>query len=118
MEILRGLRQRGITLAIDDFGTGYSSLSYLRRFPIDCLKIDKSFIRDTPENADGVAIAAAIIAMGQSLNLQVVAEGVETEGQRAFLASRGCPLCQGYLFSPPLPVDELLPLLQEGRITP
>jgi diguanylate cyclase (GGDEF)-like protein len=118
VDILRGLRQRGITLAIDDFGTGYSSLSYLRRFPIDCLKIDKSFIRDTPDNADGVAIAAAIIAMGQSLNLQVVAEGVETEGQRAFLASRGCPFCQGYLFSPPLPVDELLPLLQAGRIIP
>jgi diguanylate cyclase (GGDEF)-like protein len=111
-ETLQGLKERGISVSVDDFGTGYSSLAYLRRFPIDTLKIDRSFIRDTPEDADSMAIATAIIAMGQSLNLQVVAEGVETEAQRDFLASRGCPLIQGFLFSPPLPVEQLTPLLR------
>jgi diguanylate cyclase (GGDEF)-like protein len=112
LETLQGLKERGISVSVDDFGTGYSSLAYLRRFPIDTLKIDRSFIRDTPEDADSMAIATAIIAMGQSLNLQVVAEGVETEAQRDFLASRGCPLIQGFLFSPPLPADRLPSLLR------
>jgi diguanylate cyclase (GGDEF)-like protein len=118
METLEGLRARGIAVSVDDFGTGYSSLSYLRRFPIDTLKIDRSFILDAPENPDSIAIATAIIALGQSLNLQVIAEGVETNGQRDFLANRGCPLSQGNLFSPPLPVDRLVPLLMAGTIQP
>jgi len=111
---LRRLRGSGIHLSIDDFGTGYSSLSYLKRFPIDALKIDRSFVDEITSNPDDAAIATAIILMGHSLRLQVVAEGVETEKQLEFLRVLKCNEIQGYLFSPPVPAEKAeLFLLQE-----
>ncbi|HEY5763054.1 MAG TPA: EAL domain-containing protein [Rhodocyclaceae bacterium] len=104
---MKALKETGITFSIDDFGTGYSSLSQLKRFPIDKLKIDQSFIRDIHIDDDDAAITAAIIALGRSLRLEVVAEGVETDDQRAFLVEGGCHALQGYLISKPLPFDEL-----------
>lgn len=105
------LKSLGVKLAIDDFGTGYSSLAYLKRFPIDVLKIDRSFVRDIPGDADDMEIAAAIVAMARALRLTVVAEGVETPAQLAFLAEKACYAYQGYLFSPPVPADEFERLL-------
>jgi EAL domain-containing protein (putative c-di-GMP-specific phosphodiesterase class I) len=102
---LRGLKSLGVRISIDDFGTGYSSLAYLTRFPIDTLKIDQSFIRDITRDADDAALTAAMIAMAHNLNLQVVAEGVETEQQLAFLKAGHCDRMQGFLFSRPLPPD-------------
>jgi diguanylate cyclase (GGDEF)-like protein/PAS domain S-box-containing protein len=104
VEILRQLSDLGVSIAIDDFGTGYSSLAYLRRFRIDTLKIDQSFVRDVDTNLDDAAIIEAIIALGHSLKLNVVAEGVETESQRRTLNTLHCDQCQGFLFSEPLPV--------------
>ncbi|MBM4181904.1 MAG: EAL domain-containing protein [Betaproteobacteria bacterium] len=106
IDILAQLKRLGVTLSIDDFGTGYSSLAYLRRFAVDKLKIDQSFIRDIPHNLDDQEIAATIIAMARNLKLHVLAEGVETEEQLAFLQLHGCDACQGYLFSPPVPAQE------------
>ncbi|MBF0588406.1 MAG: EAL domain-containing protein [Magnetococcales bacterium] len=106
IKTLQGLTEMGMHLAMDDFGTGYSSLSYLKRFPIDTLKIDRSFVRDTPADPDDVAIVSAIISMARSLNLCVVAEGVETREQLVFLKNLGCSIIQGYHFSPPLPSDK------------
>ncbi|UCE86697.1 MAG: EAL domain-containing protein [Deltaproteobacteria bacterium] len=100
------LHDMGIGLALDDFGTGYSSLSYLRRFPLDRVKIDRSFVREITTNTDDAALAGAIIAMVHSLGLRVVAEGVETSEQAAFLRERGCDELQGFLFSPAVPADE------------
>ncbi len=114
METFEALRALGVRLAVDDFGTGYSSLSYLRRFPIDTLKIDRSFVHDIPHDPDDSAITTTIIAMAQGLRLEVVAEGVENAAQRDFLRSRGCRLMQGYLFSRPLPADKITKLLKSN----
>jgi EAL domain-containing protein (putative c-di-GMP-specific phosphodiesterase class I) len=106
VSIMREVKDRGLHLAIDDFGTGYSSLSQLKRFPIDALKIDRSFIKDIPVDRDSMAIARAIAAMGGSLDLKVIAEGIETERQLEFARDHGCDEAQGFLFSRPVPVAE------------
>lgn len=111
VETLNRLRNLGVRLAIDDFGTGYSSLAYLKRFPLDVLKIDKSFVDDIPNSQDDKEIAATIIAMAHTLRFKVLAEGVETQAQLAFLQDRGCDAYQGYWKSPPLPADEFTVLL-------
>lgn len=108
IKLLNAIHERGIHLALDDFGTGHSSLAYLKRFPIDCVKIDRAFIKDTPANTDDVAIARTIVAMAQALNLSTVAEGVETAEQLELLKNMGCNQIQGYYFSRPLAADDFL----------
>jgi EAL domain-containing protein (putative c-di-GMP-specific phosphodiesterase class I) len=105
----------GIEIAIDDFGTGYSSLSYLKRFPIDALKIDRSFVKDLTSESEDKAIINAIIALARSLNLKVIAEGVETEQQLSFLHKQGTNGIQGFLLSRPVPVDSLVRFLEEAK---
>ncbi|MBF0561935.1 MAG: bifunctional diguanylate cyclase/phosphodiesterase, partial [Alphaproteobacteria bacterium] len=108
IQALWALRGLGITLSIDDFGTGYSSLSYLKRFPIDSLKIDQSFVRDIPTNKDDAAITKAIVSLAKSLDLKIIAEGLEEIAQIEFLASLGCDQGQGYYFSRPIPADDFM----------
>jgi EAL domain-containing protein (putative c-di-GMP-specific phosphodiesterase class I) len=114
--LIKQLKDLGVRIAIDDFGTGYSSLAYLRRFPIDSLKVDRSFIADVPTDSGNVAITQAIIAMARTLHLTVIAEGVETSDQFHFLRSRGCDEVQGYYFSPPIPFNEATELLKQQGI--
>jgi diguanylate cyclase (GGDEF)-like protein len=106
LKALHELRAIGLRLSIDDFGTGYSSLSYLKRFPVDIIKIDRSFVQDTPDDADDAAIVTGIIALAHSLRLEVVAEGVETEAQLRFLREQTCDILQGYYLSKPMPADK------------
>jgi diguanylate cyclase (GGDEF)-like protein len=112
--ILKALRTSGVQLAVDDFGTGYSSLSYLRKFPVDALKIDQSFVRQITETADEATIVTAVISMGRSLKLRVVAEVVETKEQLAFLQALQCDEARGYYFSRPIAPDQLAELLKTG----
>jgi diguanylate cyclase (GGDEF)-like protein len=116
--MLSRLRNIGVRISLDDFGTGYSSLSYLKRFPIDSLKIDQSFVSEIPDNQDDAAIAVLVIELAHHLRLSVIAEGVETQAQLDFLRSNGCDEIQGYFFSRPLPVGEFTALLTGGRPTP
>ena len=113
LTILKTLHDHGIRLALDDFGTGYSSLSYLRRFPLQVLKIDRSFVNDLQENESNRGLVEAIIAMAHSLKLEIVAEGVEDEEQLDFLRRRDVNIIQGYFFSPPVPAEKFHALLQD-----
>lgn len=109
--ILQTLRTRGVRIALDDFGTGYSSLSYLRKFPLDALKIDQSFIHEITTTPDQTAIVSAIISMARSLNLRVIAEGIETPEELAFLLDHQCDEGQGYFFSRPVLPEQFVNLL-------
>jgi EAL domain-containing protein (putative c-di-GMP-specific phosphodiesterase class I) len=114
--VLKSLKSIGVQIAIDDFGTGYSSLAYLKRFPIDILKVDRSFIRDIPANSGDKKITRAIIAMAHSLRLRVVAEGVETADQLKFLRAQRCDAVQGHLLYRPLPEAEVADVLELNRL--
>jgi len=105
IDTLKQVKEMGVSVSMDDFGTGYSSLSYLRKLPIDSVKIDQSFVRDIPDNKDAVSIAMAVIAMGRSLNLNLIAEGVENHRQLNFFRKQGVQIVQGYLFSKPVPAE-------------
>jgi len=112
--ILKAFHDMGIRIAIDDFGTGYSSLSYLKRFPLDVLKIDQSFVADVPDDEDDAAIIDTIIAMGHRLKFSVIAEGVETEAQADFLREHGCDNVQGYFYDRPMPSKDLVSRLSKA----
>jgi EAL domain-containing protein (putative c-di-GMP-specific phosphodiesterase class I) len=112
--ILKALRARGVRVAVDDFGTGYSSLSYLRKFPLDALKIDRSFVHQITTDPDETIIVAAVISMGRSLNLRVIAEGVETQEELAFLQAHQCDEAQGYYFGRPVLPLQFATLLETG----
>jgi EAL domain-containing protein (putative c-di-GMP-specific phosphodiesterase class I) len=112
VEILRALRGLGVRISLDDFGTGYSSLSYLKTLPVDTVKLDQSFVRDVTHDPGDAAIATAVIAMAHSLDLRVVAEGVETKEQLAFLRERGCDFVQGHLVSAALPAEVVEDMLE------
>jgi EAL domain-containing protein (putative c-di-GMP-specific phosphodiesterase class I) len=114
---LERLHAHGVRIALDDFGTGFASLSHLKRFPIDLLKIDQSFIRDLERDPDDAAIVAAVIGLGNSLRLDVTAEGVETTGQAEFLRAHGCDNAQGFLFAKPMAGSRVPWFLQQGRAT-
>jgi EAL domain-containing protein (putative c-di-GMP-specific phosphodiesterase class I) len=109
------LKRMGVKLSIDDFGTGYSSLSYLRRFPVDVLKIDRSFVRDIPGCEDDAAMVAAIIELARGLRMRVIAEGVETEAQLEYLKRRGCDEVQGHVYGMAAPGPDVEALLRSGR---
>jgi EAL domain-containing protein (putative c-di-GMP-specific phosphodiesterase class I) len=108
------IKSLGVRLAIDDFGTGYSSLSQLKQFPIDTLKIDRSFVRELPGNQDDQAITDAIISLGKALGVNIVAEGVETAAQETFLRARGCDEIQGFLYSAPCGAEAFVQLFAQG----
>jgi EAL domain-containing protein (putative c-di-GMP-specific phosphodiesterase class I) len=121
IRVLDAIQSRGVRLAIDDFGTGYSSMSMLKRFPIDTIKIDRSFVRDLPGNSEDKAITQAIISMGKALGLKIVAEGVENIEQDRFLREQACDEIQGYLFSKPKAsgeIGKLLELMQTKALAP
>jgi EAL domain-containing protein (putative c-di-GMP-specific phosphodiesterase class I) len=113
LQALHRLHTLGVRLTIDDFGTGYSSLAYLKRFPVDVVKIDQSFVRDVPHDLDDVAIVKSIIALAHSLRLEVVAEGVENESQLAFLRGNSCDLMQGYYFGKPMAAEQFMHFFME-----
>ena len=115
IETIAELNELGFTLAIDDFGTGYSSLAYLQRFNVDKLKIDRSFVKDVLVDSQGEAITTAIISMAKSLNLQILAEGVETKEQLALLKEKGCEVYQGFYFSRPIQVDAFEDLMRDYK---
>ncbi|SDV51041.1 sensor domain-containing protein [Chitinasiproducens palmae] len=117
-KIMTQLRELGVALSIDDFGTGYSNLSYMKRFPVDAFKIDRSFVRDLPDDADDAAIAQAIVALGRSMGVTVIAEGVETMAQAHFLRGIGCEQGQGYQFSRPVDPDRYAELLALPALVP
>jgi EAL domain-containing protein (putative c-di-GMP-specific phosphodiesterase class I) len=116
IKVLDAVQSRGIRLAIDDFGTGYSSMSLMKQFPIDTIKIDRSFVRDLPHDTEDRAIAQAIIGMGKALGMTVVAEGVETDEQEAFLRDNACDEMQGFLFSKPIRPEQLADLLRPAPL--
>jgi diguanylate cyclase len=116
--VLRALKDLGIYLALDDFGTGYSSFTHLKRFPIDTLKIDQSFVRDLSRNSKDASILSAVISLGKSLHMRVVAEGVETQTQLAFLQKQNCPEGQGYYFSRPVVAETMTQLLGHWAAAP
>jgi EAL domain-containing protein (putative c-di-GMP-specific phosphodiesterase class I) len=107
-----------MTIALDDFGTGYASLSHLKQFPVDLLKIDKSFVRDLCVTPDAAAIIRAVIHLGHSLDVRIVAEGIETLAQQASLVAQGCDFGQGYLYSPAVPAGEVPAILARARAAP
>src|SRR5690606_3410164 len=111
MQVLENLHANGITVALDDFGTGFSSMSYLQHLPLDLLKIDRAFVADVERNPRNAAICRALLSLGHSMGLAVIAEGVETRGQYDWLVAHGCDHVQGWLMGRPLPLDELLPVL-------
>jgi EAL domain-containing protein (putative c-di-GMP-specific phosphodiesterase class I) len=114
LEVLRRLKEIGVRLELDDFGTGYSSLTYVRNFPIDALKIDRSFVQGLCQSPEDAAIVAAVISMGRALGVNVVAEGVESEDQAFALSTLGCTLAQGFLFSRPVPAGQLRELVADA----
>jgi len=118
IEILNSIRELGVQISMDDFGTGYSSLSYLQKLPLNTLKIDRAFIKDITDQGENGEIARAIIALSESLNLHIIAEGIETEGQYIYLRNEGADEIQGFYFSKPLPVHEFEVLLKKrGKTT-
>jgi EAL domain-containing protein (putative c-di-GMP-specific phosphodiesterase class I) len=117
VKILSALQAIGVRIAVDDFGTGYSSLAQLKRFPVNSLKIDRSFVQDIPGEHNDAAIVKAIIAMGHALNLKVIAEGVENAHQLAFLQRHDCDAIQGYYLSQPLSVDQLQEFMRQRHAT-
>jgi EAL domain-containing protein (putative c-di-GMP-specific phosphodiesterase class I) len=118
IDIMRGLNFLGVNTALDDFGTGYSSLAYLKTFPLNRLKIDRAFVMDLPDNQSDCAIANTIITLGLNLNMEILAEGVETQAQSDFLRASGCQVFQGYLFGKPMPGEALTQELKSGVLLP
>jgi EAL domain-containing protein (putative c-di-GMP-specific phosphodiesterase class I) len=112
-KILMDFQKAGLGLSLDDFGTGYSSLSYLKKYDIDYLKIDKSFVSNLSEDSDDAILCEAIIVMSHKLGIKVIAEGIETEEQKAILINAGCDYGQGYLFSRPVPIHDLIIFLYQ-----
>ena len=114
IDTLQSIRSLGVAIHMDDFGTGYSSLSYLKHFPIDVLKIDRSFIEGAIDNKTDASLVEAVVRIGHSLSLKLVGEGIETQKHYDYLRSLGCDFGQGYLISKPLPVDEFIALCQQS----